>query len=210
MTRENNISKAVISRLPLYYRALCRLAVDGKTRVSSSELASMLGGTASQVRQDLNCFGGFGQQGMGYDIDRLKSEIRDILGLDKIKTAVIIGAGNLGRAIANKLTNDELNFIPIGIFDSDPVFSSLSVKGLPIMQDDELPAFCEKFKPDIAVLCIPDDKAPELTDNLVMLGIRNFWNFTGFDIKKAYPFTNSENVYLTDSLITLSYLIKNS
>ena len=210
MKNSKEISASVISRLPRYYRFLCDLHSKGITRVSSKELASIMGVTASQIRQDFNCFGGFGQQGYGYHVEQLKNEMSEILGLNEIKTAILIGAGNLGRAVASQLSFEDKGFRLIAIFDCDPLFKGIKIRELPIRSDDELIDFCGEVKPDMAVLCLPADKAPEMVDELISLGIKSFWNFSHYDIHRKYPDVCVANVHLSDSLMTLSYTIKNN
>lgn len=210
MKSPNGISSSVISRLPRYYRFLCDLYSSGKKRVSSKELAEIMGLTASQVRQDFNCFGGFGQQGYGYNIEQLIGEFAGILGLNELKTAILIGAGNLGRAVASQMSFEDKGFKLIGIFDCDPLYKGLKIRDIPISADDCIEEFCAQHKPDMAVLCLPADKAPEMVDTLVTSGIRSFWNFSHYDIHTKYPDLNVANVHLSDSLMTLSFIIKNN
>lgn len=210
MKSPNEISTSVVSRLPRYYRFLCDLYSNGKKRISSKDLAEIMGLTASQVRQDFNCFGGFGQQGYGYNIEQLISEFADILGLNKLKSAILIGAGNLGRAVASQMSFEDKGFRLIGIFDCDPLYKGMKIRNIPISADDAIIDFCETNKPDMAVLCLPADKAPEMVDTLVACGIRSFWNFSHYDIHRKYPELNVANVHLSDSLMTLSFIIKNN
>ena len=204
------ISASVIGRLPRYYRFLCELSNKGTVRISSRELSQIMGLTASQIRQDFNCFGGFGQQGYGYNVNQLKSEMAEILGLVETKSAILIGAGNLGRAVASQLSFDDKGFRLTAIFDSDPLFTGLKIRELPIRSDEELPVFCTENHPSMAILCLPADRAPAIVDKLIMLGVENFWNFSHYDIHRKYPFAKVENVHLSDSLMRLSYLIKNT
>lgn len=210
MKDSKSISASVISRLPRYYRFLCELHDNGKERISSKELSEIMGVTASQIRQDFNCFGGFGQQGYGYNIEQLIAEFANILGLNSIKTAILVGAGNLGRAVANQMSFEDKGFKLIGIFDSDPLFRGMKIRDLPIRGSDQISNFCIENTPDMAVLCIPEDQAPAMVDNLVELGISSFWNFSHFDIRRKYPGVNAENVHLSDSLMTLSYIMRNN
>ena len=210
MKETNTISISVITRLPRYYRFLGNLLKQNVSRISSKELAEMMGLTASQIRQDLNCFGGFGQQGYGYNVSQLREKLAEILGLDNSYTAILIGAGNLGRAVAGQMTFEDKGFNLIGIFDIDPLYKGMNIRGVPIMQDTMLEEFCRNNHPDTAVLCIPGDKAPALVEQLLSLGIVNFWNFSHYDIKLAHPEANVENVHLSDSLMTLAFKIKNS
>ena len=209
MKNAKEISSSVISRLPRYYRFLCDLHSNGIQRISSKELSDIMGFTASQIRQDFNCFGGFGQQGYGYNIDQLIAEFAGILGLNNIKTAILIGAGNLGRAVANQMSFEDKGFKLIGIFDCDPLFKGIKIKDIPISTDDQIPDFCKEHHPDMAVLCLPADKAPDMVDCLVAEGVNSFWNFSHYDIHRKYPHANVENVHLSDSLMTLSFIIKN-
>lgn len=210
MKDAKEISVSVISRLPRYYRFLCDLCSNGKKRISSKELSEIMGTTASQIRQDFNCFGGFGQQGYGYNIEQLIAEFANILGLNSIKKAILIGAGNLGRAIVSQISFEDKGFKLIGIFDSDPLFSGMKIKDLPIQRDENIIGFCEENKPEMAALCIPADKSPEIVDALISVGVTSFWNFSHYDVKRKYPKANVANVHLSDSLMTLSYIIKNN
>ncbi len=210
MKLPSKISSSVISRLPRYYRFLCDLYANGKKRISSKDLAEIMGLTASQVRQDFNCFGGFGQQGYGYNIEQLIGEFAGILGLNQLKTAILIGAGNLGRAVASQMSFEDKGFKLIGIFDCDPLYKGMKIRDIPISADDAIVDFCEVNKPDMAVLCLPADKAPEMVDTLVTCGIKSFWNFSHYDIHRKYPELNVANVHLSDSLMTLSFIIKNN
>ncbi len=210
MKDSKEISSSVISRLPRYYRFLCDLYNSGINRISSKELASIMGFTASQIRQDFNCFGGFGQQGYGYNIEQLIGEFAGILGLNELKTAILIGAGNLGRAVASQMSFEDKGFKLIGIFDCDPLYNGIKIREVPISTDDAIPDFCKEHKPDMAVLCLPADKAPDMVDMLVNLGVKSFWNFSHYDILRKYPELNVANVHLSDSLMTLSFIIKNN
>lgn len=207
MKVQKEISSSVVSRLPRYYRFLCDLYSNGIKRISSKELAEIMGLTASQIRQDFNCFGGFGQQGYGYNIEQLIGEFAGILGLNQLKTAVLIGAGNLGRAVASQMSFEDKGFKLIGIFDCDPLYKGIKIRDIPISADDAIYDFCNEYHPDMAVLCLPADKAPEMVDILISLGINSFWNFSHYDIHRKYPDVNVENVHLSDSLMTLSFVI---
>lgn len=206
--KDDKISRSVIKRLPRYYRILTDLEKAGMDRISSKELSIRLSVTASQIRQDLNCFGGFGQQGYGYNISDLRKEIASILGIGDVAKTILIGAGNLGRAIATHVPFTDLGFELIGIYDSDTLFSGLRIKNLPISSMDSLPEFCQENQPQTAILCIPDKSAPEIVSLLMQLGIRSFWNFTHYDIASNFPTAIVEDVNLSDSLMTLSYLHK--
>lgn len=208
-SKSGNISPSVIKRLPRYYRYLGELKKAGFIRISSRELSERMGLTASQIRQDLNCFGGFGQQGYGYNIQQLHQEIASILGLDKIKKAILIGAGNLGRAIANHMSFEARGFQLIGIFDKKESIVGQMVRGIPIRHIDNLDEFCRENLPVIAVLCIPSEEAASVVDQLIKLGIKGFWNFSHYDLSQ-YQNIAVENVHLGDSLMTLCYNVTHS
>lgn len=206
---KNDISLAVIKRLPRYYRFLGELKKADVQRISSGELSKRMGFTASQIRQDLNCFGGFGQQGYGYNVAQLYKEIGKILGVDKKAKTVLIGAGNLGRAVAAHMSFEERGFNLIGIFDKNEALAGQLVRNLPIRHIDGLYDFCRDNAPTVAVLCIPGEHAEMITDELVRLGVKGFWNFSHYDIAAYHPDVAVENVHLSDSLMTLSYYINN-
>lgn len=198
---------SVIRRLPRYYRFLKHLRGKGVTRISSTELSAKLGLTASQIRQDLNCFGGFGQQGYGYIVDQLCDEIANILGLSNAYKAILIGAGNLGRAIASHISFEAQGFKLVGIFDNSPQKVGTTINGHTVMDISQIDEFCKDEKPVMAVFCVPREAVGELSERLYNLGIRNFWNFSHYDIAMKYPDTLVENVHLNDSLMTLCYRI---
>lgn len=205
----NIISDSVIKRLPRYYRFLGELKATGLTRISSRELSERMGLTASQIRQDLNCFGGFGQQGYGYNIELLQTEIGHILGLDKPKTAILIGIGNLGRAVTMHINFESKGFRLIGLFDSKESLVGQVIKDLPIRNTTTIDEFCRENLPDAAILCIPKNAAMSIADQLVGLGIKGFWNFSHYDLALKYPGVKVENVHFGDSLMTLSYRLHN-
>ena len=205
----NIISDSVIKRLPRYYRFLGALKTAGMTRISSRELSEKMGLTASQIRQDLNCFGGFGQQGYGYNIELLQSEIGHILGLDTPKTAILIGIGNLGRAVTMHIIFESKGFRLIGLFDSKESLVGQVIKNLPIRSTNTIDEFCKENLPDAAILCIPKNAAMVMADQLVGLGIKGFWNFSHYDLALKYPGVKVENVHFGDSLMTLSYRLHN-
>ena len=205
----NIISDSVIKRLPRYYRFLGELKAAGLTRISSRELSERMGLTASQIRQDLNCFGGFGQQGYGYNIELLQSEIGHILGLDTPKTAILIGIGNLGRAVTMHINFESKGFRLIGLFDSKESLVGQVIKNLPIRSTNTIDEFCKENLPDAAILCIPKNAAMVMADQLVGLGIKGFWNFSHYDLALKYPGVKVENVHFGDSLMTLSYRLHN-
>ncbi len=201
----NGISASVIKRLPRYYRLLGELAKSGYVKISSKELASYLRSTASQIRQDLNCFGGFGQQGYGYNVESLRQEIGEILGVNKKQPAIIIGMGNLGRALALHIDFSERGCELIGLFDSNPELTGVMVGDMAIRCYTEIEKFCSERKPSIAVLCVPKDSAKDIADKLVSLGIKGFWNFSHYDLIGAYEGVSVENVHIGDTLLRLNY-----
>ena len=207
MPKRENISMSVIRRLPRYHRFLSQLREKGVTRISSTELSSRLGLTASQIRQDLNCFGGFGQQGYGYIVDQLCDEIGSILGLQNQYKAILVGAGNLGQAIASHMNFSDDGFTLAGIFDSSPFKIGNRINGIEVLDMEKLEQFCAREKPVMAVLCVPREAVSELSDRLYELGIRSFWNFSHYDIAIRHPDAIVENVHLNDSLMTLCYQI---
>ncbi len=204
---EKGISQAVIRRMPRYYRYLGELLESGVERVSSSELSNLMKVTASQIRQDLNNFGGFGQQGYGYNVRYLYEEIGKILGLDQTHNIIIIGAGNLGQAIANYMRFDKLGFVTIALFDIDPKLIGQKVRGIEIYALDELENFCKNHRVDIAALTMPKQSADNTAHRLVELGIHAIWNFAHVDLDVADDSVVVENVHLSDSLMQLSYNI---
>lgn len=201
---EREISQAVIRRLPRYYRYLGELLEDNVERISSNELSRRMQVTASQIRQDLNNFGGFGQQGYGYNVKYLYTEIGKILGLDIDHNMIIIGAGNLGQALANYTSFERRWFIFKGIFDVNPRLSGVSIRGVPIRMMDELKDFINEHNIDIAVLTIPKAKAVEVAKFLVDNGVRAIWNFAHTDLDLPENVI-VENVHLSESLMRLSY-----
>ena len=203
------ISKAVIKRLPRYYRYLGELMEDNVERISSNELSKKMHTTASQIRQDLNNFGGFGQQGYGYNIELLQSEIARILGIDAPKSAILIGVGNLGKAITMHVNFESKGFKLIGLFDSKESLVGQMIKNLPVRSISTLDEFCRENLPEAAFLCIPKKAAVQLSNQLVRLGIKGFWNFSHYDLALKYPGIKVENVHFGDSLMTLSYRLHN-
>ncbi len=208
---KKDISMSVIKRLPRYYRFLGELKKKGISRISSRELSQMMGFTASQIRQDLNCFGGFGQQGYGYNVDQLRTEIGSILGVGSGFKTILIGCGNLGKAIASHMAFEDRGFELVGIFDKNAKnMQDIKIKGISISPIEDLEIYCNEVEPIVAVLCIPTDATPEIVKRLIALGITSFWNFSHYDINSVYPNAIVENVHLNDSLMTLSYQITNN
>lgn len=199
------ISVSVIKRLPRYYRFLGDLSAKGIERISSSDLARRMNVTASQIRQDLNCFGGFGQQGYGYNINQLREKIGEILGVSEYKKTILIGAGNLGRAIASHMDFESKGYHLIGIFDKKPSLVGQMVGNNPIRDISYLDEFCKENHPSVAILCIPKGETHDVAKQLVSLGIKGFWNFTHYDLAVENPDIMVENVHLGDTLMTLSY-----
>ena len=207
MKENNQVSVPVIKRLPRYHRYLEELKDMGVVRISSIELSVRMGLTASQIRQDLNCFGGFGQQGYGYNIEQLYNEIGLILGINNKSKAIMIGAGNLGNAIATHLHFEKRGFDLVGIFDNNKNVIGTTVGGKTVLDSANLEDFCKKEQPIVAILCIPAEYAAENADKLVSLGVKGFWNFTQYDLMHRYDGVAVENVHLGDSLMTLCYQI---
>ena len=206
---EREISQAVIQRLPRYYRYLGDLLENEVERISSSDLSKRMNVTASQIRQDLNNFGGFGQQGYGYNVKYLHTEIGKILGLDEKHNFVIIGAGNLGQALANYASFETSGFVLKGIFDVNPRLEGVTIRGVQIRMMDELKDFIRDNNVEIAVLTIPKAKASDVADMLADTSIKGIWNFAHTDLKLPKSII-VENVHLSDSLMRLSYKIGHS
>lgn len=207
---EKEISQAVIRRMPRYYRYLGELIDDGVERISSNDLSRRMNVTASQIRQDLNNFGGFGQQGYGYNVKYLYEEIGKILGLNKLHNIIVIGAGNLGQALANYVKFEKLGFKITALFDVNPAMDGISVRGIRIYMLDELEEFCKNNQVDIAALTMPKAKADAIANRLVDLGIHAIWNFAHVDLDLIDKDVVVENVHLSDSLMQLSYnIVKN-
>lgn len=198
------ISQAVISRLPRYFRYLGELRDEGVERISSQELSERMKVTASQIRQDFNNFGGFGQQGYGYNVNYLYNEIGKILGLDQCHNFIIIGAGNLGRALGNYFNFERRGFIFKGIFDCNPAILGEEVRGVKVRSMDEMEAFIQSNDIEIAVLALPKTSAVPVAEKLVANGIRAIWNFAHVDLNVPEGI-QVENVHLSDSLMKLSY-----
>lgn len=203
---ERQISQAVISRLPRYYRYLGDLLANDVERISSNELSKRMHVTASQIRQDLNNFGGFGQQGYGYNVKHLHTEIGRILGLDEIHSFVIIGAGNLGQALANYASFEDSGFKLKGIFDINPNLKGETIRGVPIRMMDEMQAFINENNIEIAVLTIPKENAGKVAEVLACTKIKAVWNFAHTDLNLPERII-IENVHLSESLMRLSYKV---
>lgn len=207
MATKKKVSIAVIRRLPRYFRYLSDLLAMDITRISSKELSTRMGITASQIRQDLNCFGGFGQQGYGYNVELLYNEIANILGVNNKFKTIIIGAGNMGQALAHYGNFEKRGFEIIGIFDVNPKLIGTRIKNIEIMNIDELESFAKENNVDIAMLTVPYEHAREVAEKVARLGIRGLWNFSPMDLKLPYE-TVIENVHLSDSLMVLGFKIR--
>ena len=202
--QNRGISQAVIRRLPRYYRYLGELIEQGVERISSNELSKRMKVTASQIRQDLNNFGGFGQQGYGYNVKYLYTEIGKILGLDRCHNFIIIGAGNLGQALANYASFERSGFILKSLFDVNPRLEGVTIRGIPVRMVDELEDFLKNNDIEIAALTLPKSKAIEVADILVDNGVKGIWNFAHTDLSLPKDVV-VENVHLSDTLMKLSY-----
>lgn len=210
MHKYQNISDPVIKRLPRYYRFLGELLDKGVTRISSKQLSDKMGFTASQIRQDLNCFGGFGQQGYGYSVESLYQEIGNILGLNHSYKAILIGAGNLGKAVATHMSFEKRGFRLIGIFDNDPAKIGTTIRDITVTDLDDLENFCKNNVADAAIFCVPKTATPRIAERLHKLGIKNYWNFSHYDLSIDYDDIIVENVHLNDSLMILCYRISDA
>ncbi len=204
MALKKKVSIAVVRRLPRYYRYLSDLLRMDITRVSSKELSNRMGITASQIRQDLNCFGGFGQQGYGYNVESLYNEIGNILGVNNKFHTIIIGAGNMGQALANYPNFERRGFLLTAIFDINPKLVGKKIKDIEIMHLDTVEEFIKEKPVDIAMITVPSENTPEIAERVARLGIKGLWNFSPMDLKLPYDVV-IENVHLSDSLMVLGY-----
>lgn len=207
MNRER-ISPQVIRRLPRYLNQLDRLIEAGTERVSSADLGRQMKLTVSQIRQDFACFGKFGQQGYGYNTRALRSEIAAILGMDQQHTAVLVGAGNLGRALLQNFGFEKCGFRMLAAFDVLDTLCGSSIAGVPVLHVSALPAFLAENRTDAAVLTVPQPQAAPMAAQLVELGVRAIWNFTNQDLHLSDPNVLVENIRFADSLLALSYYMK--
>lgn len=206
MEKKRSISMAVVKRLPKYHRYLSELLNNDVDRISSKELSEKIGFTASQIRQDLNCFGDFGQQGYGYNVRDLYNEISNILGLSKEYRTVIVGAGNIGQAIANYTRFTDIGFDLWGIFDANSKLVGIKIRDIEIKDIDELEGFIKKNNIDVGVICVPRANAQKVCDILLKGNIKGIWNFAPVDLIVPEDIT-IENVHLSESLMTLAYLL---
>jgi redox-sensing transcriptional repressor len=209
MDKNKNISMAVIKRLPKYYRYLEELMKNDVDRISSKELGEKIGFTASQIRQDLNCFGDFGQQGYGYNVKELYTQISSILGLDRGYQAALVGAGNIGQAVSNYSRFENLGFRITAIFDANPKLIGMKIRDVEIMDIDEMTASLDAHKIDIGIICVPRKNAQIVADELIKGGVRAIWNFAPVDLVVP-DYVKVENVHLSESLLTLIYLLNES
>lgn len=206
---KKDVSLSVIRRLPRYFRLLASLKKSGIVRISSNEFSEKLGLSASQVRQDLNYFGGFGQQGYGYNVNNLYVEIGNILSVNSGMKTVLIGAGNLGRSIIKNLDSHSKNLELIGIFDKNTALVGEMISDLVVRNAQDLDDFCKEHRPLVAIVCIPNDNTKEVFSILAKNGVKGFWNFTDYNPKDDFPDVVVENVHLTDSMMTMCYRINN-
>ncbi len=206
MISKDDISMSVIRRLPRYYRYLGELENSGISRVSSKELSDRMGFTASQIRQDFNCFGGFGQQGYGYVVPQLKEKIGAILGVSEKKKCILVGAGNLGRALMS-ISFDKLGFEMVGVFDNNPEVIGSTIKEHKVLEYSGIAEFCKKSQPVMAIICTPGSAVEDICDKLCGCGIKGFWNFSHYDISIKHPEVYVETVHLNDSLMTMCYML---
>lgn len=209
MKKKNNVSMAVVRRLPKYYRYLGELLSKDITKISSSELSKLTGFTASQIRQDLNNFGGFGQQGYGYNVSVLHNQLGKILGLKKISNAVIVGAGNLGQAIGNYSGLKEAGLNLLTFFDKSPKMIGLKIGDIDIRDVSMLETFIKENDVEVGIITTPTESAQIVADVMVKSGVRGIWNFAEADLKVP-DHVMVENVHLNESLFTLSYLVENN
>jgi len=205
--KKQNVSDAVIRRLPRYYRYLDDRHMKGIVRISSSTLGEKMGITASQIRQDLSCFGEFGQQGYGYNVEELRAEIGHILGVDERHRIIVVGAGNLGRALMQNFHFKDAGFLLEAAFDVSPALVGSQIAGVPVLDMSELERFVPAHRPDVAVLTVPQSAAQPTADRLIDLGVRGFWNFTNVELTSGISSVRFQDVHFADSLLTLSYRI---
>ena len=205
--KKQKVSDAVIHRLPRYYRYLDDLYNKGVVRISSNSLGSKMDITASQIRQDLSCFGEFGQQGYGYNVAELRSEIGHILGIDKGHRLIIIGVGHLGHALLQNFDFEKVGFHVDTAFDISPALIGTSIHDVTIRSRDELEQYVAENQPNVAVLTVPQHVAQPMASRLIDLGIKGFWNFTNVELSTEVPGVFFEDVHFVDTLLTLSYRI---
>lgn len=205
--RKEKVSNAVIRRLPRYYGQLDSLYQVGVVRISSSALGKAMNLTASQIRQDLSCFGEFGQQGYGYNVENLRNEIADILGMNNGHTAIVLGAGNLGRALMHNFQFSQNGFVLTAAFDTDPAIIGRSIAGVPVCSIDTLDQYLAEHPTSVGVLTVPQSVALSTAKRLVLGGVKGLWNFTNIELGIRERDVVVENVHFADSLLALSYMI---
>lgn len=210
MKNEKKISTPVLRRLPKYYRHLEELSRNGIEKISSKDLSKLINVTASQIRQDLNCFGGFGQQGYGYHVQTLRDNLAEILGVTKRYTAIIVGVGHLGQALANHTTLPRSGVDLIALFDVSPDVVGTEVAGLNVRNISEVNRFCLENHVDVAVLTLPKSEALPVATVLANAGVKGFWNFTNTELSFPGMKVSVENVYMGDSLMKLCYDVQDS
>ena len=208
IVERTDVPVAVIKRLPRYHRYLGDLLAAGTLRISSAELSKIMNVTASQIRQDLNCFGGFGQQGYGYNVKYLHGKISELLGVCEGFGAVIVGAGNLGRALSTTNMFRRRGVERLALFDTNPALVGTELNGIPVYHVDTLGDFCRENKVDIGVLTVPKEAACEVAMVMVEAGVRGLWNFANMELKIDREDVVVENIHLGDSLMTLCYELK--
>lgn len=208
--KKENISDAVIRRLPRYYRQLTELCAKGVVRISSHSLGQQMNITASQIRQDFSCFGEFGQQGYGYNVEELRAEIGHILGVDNDHHLIMIGVGNLGHALLQNFRFDQTGFTVDAAFDVKSNKIGTMVNHVPVYAMNELEDYLQNHHVDVVVLTVPQSVAQETADRIIQLGVRGFWNFTNVELVSNQPDVKFENIHFADSLLTLSYRIANN
>ncbi|SFQ03643.1 redox-sensing transcriptional repressor [Oscillibacter sp. PC13] len=207
--KKENISDAVIRRLPRYYRQLTDLSSQGIVRISSHSLGQEMNITASQIRQDFSCFGEFGQQGYGYNVEELRSEIGHILGVDKNHHLIMIGVGNLGHALLQNFPFAQTGFTVDAAFDVSPSVIGSTINSVPVYSLSDLDSFIREHTVDVVILTIPQSVAQKTANHLIDMGIRGFWNFTNIELSSSKPDVKFENIHFADSLLILSYRIAN-
>ena len=207
--KKENISDAVIRSLPRYYRQLTDLCSRGIIRTSSHSLGQEMNITASQIRQDFSCFGEFGQQGYGYNVEELRAEIGHILGVDNDHHLIMIGVGNLGRALLNNFPFESSGFTVDASFDVDADIINTAINGVPVYSVNDLEQYIKRHTIDVVVLTVPQSVAQDMAARLISLGIKGFWNFTNIELSSQLPDVQFENIHFADSLLTLSYRIAN-
>lgn len=198
---------AVIRRMPKYYRYLDELYQNGIQKISSRALAEQMGLTASQIRQDFNCFGGFGQQGYGYNVDTLREQVASIIGIDRVHSAVILGVGNIGRALIRNFNFTQCGFKLLSAFDTDTSIVGDVIHQIPVLHIDEMDKFIRENKVEVAILTVPSPYAKATAERLCDLGIKGIWNFTNVELQIKNPSVTVENVHFSDSMMTLCYQI---